>query len=309
MKVLTKRKPCKTLVVVGGPTAVGKTSLSIALAGKLGAEIISADARQFYKELRIGTARPTEEELATIPHHFIGHLSVHDYFNVSLFEQQALSVIDEVFKRTNFVIITGGSGLYIDTLCHGIDALPDVDQEIRKQLQQTYEARGLEGLRHWLKGVDPVYYDKVDLANPNRMMRAIEVFLQTGKPLSQWQVNMKQTRPFAIKRIVLNRSREELFARINKRVDVMIADGLIEEAAAMFSYRRLNALNTVGYKELYAWLSNRCDLHTAIANIKTHTRRYAKRQLTWCRRYEDAAWFSPDEQEAILAFIQSETSC
>jgi tRNA dimethylallyltransferase len=306
---LTKKRHCKTLVVVAGPTAVGKTSLSIALAGKLGAEIISADARQFYRELRIGTARPTAEELATIPHHFVAHLSVHDYYNVSLFEQQALSVLDEAFKRADFAIITGGSGLYIDTLCYGIDALPDADQEIRKQLQQTYEVQGLEDLRNRLKRVDPAYYDKVDLANPNRMMRAIEVFLQTGKPLSQWQENVRRTRPFAIKRIVLNRSREELFARINERVDAMIADGLIEEAADMFRYRHLNALNTVGYKELYAWLANRCDLHTAITKIKTNTRRYAKRQLTWCRRYQDAAWFSPDEQDAILAYTQSETSC
>ncbi len=308
MTDLTKKKPCKTLVVVAGPTAVGKTSLSISLAGELGAEIISADARQFYRELRIGTARPTTEELNAIPHHFVGHLSVHDYYNVSLFEQQALKVLDNVFKRADFAIVTGGSGLYIDTLCHGIDALPDVDPEIRKQLLQTIEVQGLEGLRHLLKRVDPVYYEKADLANPNRMMRAVEVFLQTGKPLTLWQENVMQTRPFAIKRIVLNRPRDVLFARINERVDAMIQDGLIEEAADMFRFRHLNALNTVGYKELYAWLANSCDLHTAIDKIKTNTRRYAKRQLTWCRRYQDAAWFSPDAQDAVMAFIRSETT-
>ena len=293
----------KTLVVITGPTAVGKTELSVRLARQLQTEIISADARQFYKELSIGTATPTLAEMGGVTHHFVGHLSVLDYYNVSSFEQQALAVIKQIFSQSDYAILAGGSGLYIDTLCHGIDALPDVDSQIRSEVQRVYKTGGLGGLRSWLRNIDPVYYDKVDLANPKRIMRGLEVFLQTGIPYSSHLVKQQAERPFAIRRLVLNREREELFSRINARVVKMISDGLIEEALMMHKYKNLNALNTVGYKEVYAWLANVWSLHLAIEKIQTHTRRYAKRQITWFKKYQDAKWVHPEDEKGIYQFI------
>lgn len=293
----------KTLVVITGPTAVGKTALSVRLARQWQTEIISADARQFYKELSIGTASPSPAEMGGVTHHFVGHLSVFDYYNVSSFEQQALAISDKIFSQSDYVILTGGSGLYIDTLCHGIDSLPDVDSQIRSEVQKVYKTDGLYGLRTWLRNIDPVYYEQVDLANPKRIMRGLEVFLQTGIPYSKHLVKQRVERPFSIKRVVLNREREELFSRINDRVVKMIANGLIEEALSMYQYRDLNALNTVGYKEIYAWLANAWDLHMAIQKIQTHTRRYAKRQITWFKQYKDAGWFHPEDEKGITRFI------
>jgi len=296
----TKKSSDKTLLVVTGPTGVGKTSLSIALAGHLQTDIVSADARQFYRELKIGTAAPTPDELSSIKHHFVGHLSVYDYYNVSIYEEQALALLGKLFQKHNVVVLTGGSGLYIDAVCRGFDELPSVDTEIREQVDQVYREGGLEALRLWLKSVDPEFYLQVDLANPNRMKRAIEVFLTTGKKFSEMRTRKANPRPFRVKTVVADRPRQELFERINRRVDQMVADGLIEEALRFFRLRHLNALNTVGYKELFDWLAGNCSLAQAIEKIKTNTRRYAKRQITWFKRYEETNWVHPDDLEGIL---------
>lgn len=293
----------KTLIVLTGPTGVGKTETAIWLAEQLSAEIISADARQFYKELQIGTAAPTPSEKSRVKHHLAGHLSIHDYYNASRFEQDALQVLNEVFRKSDYSVLTGGSGLYIDAVCDGIDQLPDISPLIRTSVQQIYHQQGLEGLRAQLKQIDPEYYHQVDLANPNRIMRGIEVFLACGKTFSSLRKKQIQSRPFHIQKIILNRPRHELFHRIHLRTDQMVKEGIIEEAFRFFEYQHLNALNTVGYKELFAWLENRCSLQLAIEKIKTHTRRYAKRQLTWFKKYDDALWFLPSEKEKILACI------
>lgn len=303
---MRKSNKDKTLVVVTGPTAVGKTKTSIHLAEKLQTEIVSADARQFYKELNIGTAAPTPEDHKRVKHHFAGHLSIYDYYNASIFEKQALKVLHEIFKKSDYAVLTGGSGLYIDTLCHGIDDIPDADQQTRTKVKDIYRNEGLKGLRMLLKKYDPEFFAEVDIANPNRMMRGLEVFFATGQKYSQMRKKTQTERDFKIKRIVLNRPRKELFERINLRTNLMVQSGLIEEALGFFPCRHLNALNTVGYKELFLWMSSGCDLHTALEKIKTHTRRYAKRQLTWFKRYDDAAWFLPHEENAILNYIEKE---
>ncbi len=294
----------KTLIVLTGPTAVGKTDLSVDIAHELNTEILSADARQFYRELKIGTAAPEDFHLQKIKHHFVGHLSIFDYYNVSLFEQQALKVLETVFQKTDYAVLTGGSGLYIDTLCHGIDQLPDAEPEVRQRIKQVHAKEGIDGLRQWIKKIDPAYYRQVDLANPNRIKRGIEVFLSTGTPFSELRKKQYKERPFQIKRVIINREREELFSRINRRVDLMVEQGLIEEAIGLFRYRHLNALNTVGYKELFSWISNCWYLKTALEKIKTNSRRYAKRQLTWFKRYEDARWFHPDDKKEIMDYIR-----
>ena len=290
-------------MILTGPTGVGKTSLSLDIAGHLQTEIVSADARQFYRELRIGTAAPSAEELSKVRHHFAGHLSIHEDYNVSRYEQEALAVIENLFKKNPFVLVTGGSGLYIDALYKGFDDLPGADPAVREQIERVYRREGLESLRHWLKQVDPEFYHQVDLANPNRMKRAIEVFIQTGRKFSSLRTQTSKTRPFRVKMIVLDRPRHELFDRINQRVDQMIASGLIEEALHFFGLRHLNALNTVGYKELFEWLSGKYSLPEALSRIKTNTRRYAKRQITWFRRYPEARWINPQDKESILKFI------
>lgn len=294
----------KTLVVITGPTGVGKTSLSIEIAGQLQTEIVSADARQFYKELKVGTAAPTTHELAQVKHHFVGHLSVNDYYNVSMFEQQALAVINDLFQTHDYVVLTGGSGLYIDAVCRGFDDMPPVDVDIRKKVEQVHQNEGIDALRLWLKNIDPAFYLQVDLANPNRIKRAIEVFLTTGKRFSELRTNSKRPRPFSIKEIVVDRLRKELFERINKRVDQMVADGLIEEALQFFRMQHLNALNTVGYKEIFEWLAGTYTLKEAIEKIKTNSRRYAKRQITWFKRHEHAKWVHPDDLEGILKVLK-----
>jgi tRNA dimethylallyltransferase len=304
LKVLMTKNQNKTLIVLTGPTAVGKTELSLRLAKCLHTEIVSADARQFYRELTIGTAAPSPHELSAIKHHFIGHLSVFDYYNVSLYEQHALEVINNLFEKSDYVVLAGGSGLYIDTLCCGIDTLPPVDHLVREKVQGVFESDGLAGIRNWLRRVDPAYYHIVDPANPKRIMRGLEVFLQTGIPYSEHRKHKTVERPFNIKRVVLHRQRDELFTRINDRVLKMIHDGLVEECLLMFKYRHLNALNTVGYKELFAWISNEWPLSHAIERIQTNTRRFAKRQITWFKRYHDAGRFHPDDVDGILQYVK-----
>ncbi|MCF8233961.1 MAG: tRNA (adenosine(37)-N6)-dimethylallyltransferase MiaA [Bacteroidales bacterium] len=295
----------KTLVVITGPTAVGKTAAAIQISHELDTEIISADSRQFYREMNIGTAKPSREEMEKVPHHLIGHLSIHDYYNVSLFEQDVLAILDDLFKTKDHALLVGGSGLYIDAVCKGIDDLPDADPELRARLNEDFKRRGIESLREKLMELDPEYYREVDLANPKRLMRAIEVCLQTGKKYSELRKREKVGRGFNIIKIGLNLERQKLFEKINNRVDRMMEKGLLEEALALYPYKGLNALNTVGYKELFEYFDGRISLDQAVTDIKTNTRRYAKRQLTWFKKDKEIRWFLPMEFEDMLQRILS----
>jgi tRNA dimethylallyltransferase len=296
--------PKRTLLVVTGPTAVGKTSLTLNLAQFLKTEILSADSRQFYREMRIGTARPGEDELQLVPHHFIGHISINDGYNISRFESDALNLLGKLFKDHQMVIMTGGSGLYINAVCHGIDDLPDPDDTLREELKTIYAQDGIESLRAKLRLLDPVYYSEVDIANPKRLLRALEVCISTGRPFSELRRNKPKLRDFEIIRIGLTRDKEELNRRINDRVDKMLEDGLLEEVQQLLPFRQLNALNTVGYKELFPYFDGMLSLESAIGNIKIHSSRYAKRQMTWFRKDKSIRWFHPDQVEEIFNFVQ-----
>ena len=283
------------LIIITGPTAVGKTSIAIEVAMALHTEIISCDSRQMYREMRIGTAVPTAEELAAVPHHFIGNLSIHDYYNVSMFEQECLQLLDKLFLKHHTIVMTGGSGLYINAVCKGIDDFPSVDPEIRKSVSDQFEANGIEYLRRQLKLLDPEHYAKVDLCNHKRIMKAIEVSLQTGKPYSSFLTAKVRKRPFDIIKIAINRPREELFERINQRTTMMMEEGLLDEAKILYPFRHLNALNTVGYKELFACMDGQYDLNTAVELIRRNTRHYAKRQLTWLSGIQEMIWLHPEQ--------------
>ncbi len=280
----------KKLILIAGPTAVGKTSYAINLAKQYNTEIISTDSRQFYREMQIGTAAPTLEELAAAPHNFIGNLSIHDYYNVSIYEKEAVKRLDELFKDHDVVIAVGGSGLYIDALCYGIDELPDAEPKLRQEIKDKFETFGIEYLQDEVKQLDPEYFAEADIMNHKRLQRALEVCIQTGKTYSSQRTRNKQIRDFEIEKIVLNMPREILYERINKRVDIMIEDGLVEEAKGLLEHQDLNALNTVGYKELFQHFNGKISLEQAITDIKTHSRRYAKRQVTWFKRYDDFKW-------------------
>ncbi len=295
------------LIVIVGPTGIGKTSLAIELAKKLDTEIISADSRQFYKELKTGTAIPSEKELNTVKHHFISNLSVKDYYNVSMFEEQVINLLKKLFLNHKYVIMTGGSGLYINAVCNGIDNLPNPAQTIRENIKKTYKEKGINELQKKLKILDPEYFSIVDINNPKRLMRAIEVCMQTGKKYSSLRTNKSKTRNFKIIKIGLNCDRKELYSIINKRVDMMLKQGLVNEAKNLYKlndYKKINALNTVGYKEIFVHLDNKINLQQAIENIKTNTRRYAKRQLTWFKKDTSITWFHPDEKQKIIDFIK-----
>ena len=279
---LTFDKP--TLLVIAGPTAVGKTQFAIETALQCESVVLSADSRQFYREMKIGTAAPSDEELATVKHYFIGNLSIHDYYSVSKYEQDVLQLLQSLFARHNVVVMTGGSGLYIDAVCNGIDELPDPDPEIRQFVNDIYKNDGIETLRAQLRKVDKAYYDTCNLADHKRMIRAVEVSLQMGKPYSEFLKNPHKKRDFDILKYCLVRPREELFDRINRRVDLMMEQGRLEEARQLYPYRELNSLNTVGYKELFDFFDGKLSLEQAVTDIKTHTRRYAKRQMTWFKR-------------------------
>lgn len=280
----------KKLIIIAGPTAVGKTSYAIELAKKYNTEIISTDSRQFYRELQIGTAAPTKEELEAAPHNFIGNLSIHDYYNVSIYEKEAVALITEIFKTKDIVIAVGGSGLYIDALCYGIDELPDAEPKLRQEIKDKFAKHGIEYLQDEVRKLDPDYFAVADINNHKRLQRALEVCIQTGKTYSSQRTERKQKRDFEIEKIVLNMPREILYQRINKRVDIMIKDGLIEEVKGLIPNKDLNALNTVGYKELFQYFEGKISLEQAITDIKTHSRRYAKRQITWFKRYDDFKW-------------------
>ncbi|MCL2027191.1 MAG: tRNA (adenosine(37)-N6)-dimethylallyltransferase MiaA [Bacteroidales bacterium] len=278
------------LIVIEGPTGVGKTAYAIDVAKELGTEIISADSRQFYKELNVGVARPSEQELAEVKHHFIAHIGIEEYYSVSKFETDVLELLKKLFQTHESVVMVGGSGLYVNAVCHGIDDLPDPDEQLREEIENLYKTQGIEALRSQLKILDPVFYGQTDLANHKRLRRALEVCLQTGKPYSELRTNTKKERDFAIERIAVNRDKDDLYHRINRRVDVMIQNGLLEEAKNLYPFKHLNALNTVGYKELFEHFDGKISLEQAIIDIKTHSRRYAKRQLTWLRAQDDMLW-------------------
>jgi tRNA dimethylallyltransferase len=293
------------LVVVVGPTAVGKTKVSIDLARHFQTEILSADSRQFYREMKIGTASPSVEELQEVHHHFIGHLSISDSYNVSRFETDTLAKLAELYQHHRIVILTGGSGLYINAVCHGIDLLPDPDPELRLQLKNKLHESGLSSLQKKLQSLDPDYFQKIDQSNPARLIRALEVSLTTGVPYSVLRTNIPKRRPFKILKIGLNIPRETLNQRINTRVDRMIDRGLLEEARRLQPYQYLNALNSVGYKELFDYFRGTYPLETAIEKIKTNTRRYAKRQMTWFRKDDNITWFSPENTQEIISQIEN----
>jgi tRNA dimethylallyltransferase len=285
----------KTLIVIAGPTASGKTDLSLLIAKHYNTCILSADSRQFYKEMKIGTASPSAEVLSEIPHYFIGHLSIHDNYNVSSFETEALTVLDECFQTKDVVVACGGSGLYLDALCYGIDELPDPDPELRNTLNHRYEKEGLSSMLNLLRELDPEYYEIVDKKNPQRILRALEVCLQTNKSYTSQRTRTPKKRNFNIQKYCLSLPRNVLNERINQRTEEMMEAGLLAEAQSLYPYRHLNALKTVGYKELFDFMDKKCSLEESVEKIKTHTRRYAKRQITWFKRDSSYQWASPEE--------------
>ncbi len=290
--------------MVGGPTAVGKTDFSIRLALHYGTEIISADSRQVYKEMNIGTAKPDSEELSAVPHHFVDVFPPEKEYNAGMFEKDALSLLETLFQQHDQVVVAGGSGMYVQALCQGIDEMPDVPPAIRKELNKKLGSEGLESLLSLLELSDPEYFGQVDRQNPQRIVRALEVCMATGKPYSSFRKQNFPERPFNIIRIGLDRPREELYARIDKRMDQMIAEGLFEEAGKLFPLRHLNALQTVGYKEIFEYLEGKYDKEEAIRLLKRNSRRYAKRQLTWFRKDAEFHWFHPDDLRKAILFIE-----
>ena len=293
----------KRLIIIAGPTGIGKTDLSIEIAQTLGTAIISADSRQIYKEMSIGTAVPCPAQLAAVQHYFIQNISIHDYFNASMFEEQVLELLTDLFKTTDSVVMAGGSGMYIDAVCNGMDDMPHIDQELRKELEGIYANQGLEHIQRMLKKLDPEYHKMVDLRNYKRILKALEICLQTGKPYTSFRTGKSKDRDFEIIKIGLHLPREIMYERIELRVDKMIEAGLVEEARAMFPFKEKNSLNTVGYKELFEYFSNQTDLPTAINMIKQNTRHYAKKQMSWFNRDEKIKWFKPYEIDEIKQFI------
>lgn len=295
----------KTLVVVAGPTAIGKTSLAIKLARHFRTEIISADSRQFYREMSIGTAKPTPGELQSAKHHFIDSLSVTESFTVGDYERQSLELVQKLFEVHNILIMVGGSGLFINAVTEGFDDLPKVQPEVRDRLNKILQKDGIESIQKQLKNADPVYYQQVDRENPQRLIRALEVCISTGKPFSDFRKGNKRKRDFEVIQIGLNTSREALYKNINKRVDIMVSEGLLEEVTTLLPFKDLNALHTVGYTELFDYLDGHCTLFDAIEKIKQNTRRFAKRQLTWFNKTENIRWFEPDQVTEVLKYLHS----
>jgi tRNA dimethylallyltransferase len=280
----------KTLLVLLGPTGVGKTEWSLSIAEALHCPIISADSRQLYRGLSIGTAAPTLEQMRRVQHHFVGILAPTDYYSASDFEREVLSLLATLHQEHPVVIMSGGSMMYIDAVCNGIDEIPNIDERLRRDLQALYRGEGLDPIRQQLKILDPTFYNEIDLKNPQRVIHALEVCLMTGKPYSSLRTNPRKERPFRIVKVGLTRDRAELYDRINRRVDQMVADGLVEEARGLFPMRHLNALNTVGYKELFAHFEGECTLEFAIDKVKQHSRNYARKQLSWFRRDKEIHW-------------------
>jgi len=291
-----------TLIVITGPTAVGKTALTIQLAQHYNMPIINADSRQIYRELKIGTASPTEEQLKQAAHYFVGTKSIDDYYNASIYEQEVLALIASR-PTQGLHLLSGGSMMYIDAVCNGIDDIPTVRDDIREKMRQRYQEEGLEALCEDLKRLDPEHYETVDRQNYHRVIHALEICYQTGRTYTSFRTQKRKQRPFRIVKIGLNREREDLYNRINQRVDMMMEQGLLHEAASLYGQRHLNALNTVGYKEMFNYIEGRWSLDEAVERMKGNTRRYARKQLTWFKRDKSVCWFHPDQQEEILKYI------
>ena len=295
----------KKVITIVGPTAIGKTALAIKIAQHFKAEIISADSRQFYKEMYIGTAVPSPDELQSVKHHLIQHKSIHETYTVGDFEREALELIDVLFKKSDYVVLVGGSGLYVNAVLKGLDDFPDVPPELRNQLNKQLKESGIQALQEKLLELDPVHYKKIDLNNSHRLIRALEICIGTGKPYSSFLKQKEAIRPFTPIEIGLTAPREYIYERINKRVDIMMANGLFDEAKRLYPDRKLNALQTVGYKELFDHLDHKFSLKHAIEEIKKNTRRFAKRQLTWNRKNQNIKWFDYDDTlNNILDYIQ-----
>jgi tRNA dimethylallyltransferase len=295
----------KTLIVLLGPTGVGKTDLSIKIAQHFNTVISSSDSRQVYREMSIGTAVPEKKQLEAVKHHFIHTHSIHDYFSSWECEQQTIDLLSNLYKEKDEVLLVGGSMMYIDAVCNGIDEIPTIDPDLRNEIVERSKNEGIESLRMQLKQLDPVFYNQVDLKNTKRVIHAVEICLMTGKPYSELRTNTRKSRDFNIIKVGLNRDRAELYSRINSRVDLMIKDGLLEEAKALFEYRHYNSLNTVGYKELFEHFEEKINLDKAIELIKRNSRRYAKRQLSWFRRDDEIEWFHPDQEDEVIQYIEN----
>ena len=293
----------KTLIVITGPTAVGKTDLCLELATHLGIPIINADSRQIYRELKIGTAAPTEEQLRQVRHYFVGTLGLNDYYSASIYEQEVMQLLGTLFQTSDYALLSGGSMMYIDAVCNGIDDIPTVDDVTRETLKCRLADEGLEALCEQLRQLDPEHYETVDKKNPRRVVHALEICLMTGQTYTSFRKNERKERPFRIVKTGLTRPREELYERINRRVDQMMADGLLDEAQRLYPLRQLNALNTVGYKEMFAYLDGTWTLEEAVERLKGNTRRYARKQLTWFKKDEEVTWFTPDEIEKIIQHV------
>ena len=293
----------KTLIVITGPTAVGKTDLCLDIAKYFGIPIINADSRQIYREIKIGTAAPTEEQLQQVRHYFVGTQALTDYYSASIYEQEVMSLLDTLFQTSDYALLSGGSMMYIDALCNGIDDIPTVDDETRNTLKRRLAEEGLESLCEQLRVLDPKHYEIVDKKNPRRVVHALEICLMTGRTYTSFRTNEHKERPFNIIKIGLTRDREIIYERINRRVDIMMEQGFLDEARSVYPLRHLNALNTVGYKELFAYLDGTWSLDEAIERIKGNTRRYARKQLTWYKKDPLVTWFSPDDKKLILNHI------
>ncbi len=298
-------QPQKTLIVIVGPTAVGKSSLAIQLALKFGTVILSSDSRQFFREMNIGTAKPTTEELALVKHYFINTHSITETYNAAQYGEDALMKIEQLFEQYTHLILCGGSGLYIKAVCEGFDDIPDVPQEIREELNTQYQTNGLNWLQEKMKELDPVYYENIDQQNPQRLMRALEVKIGTGLSISSFQKRKNASRPFNIVKIGLNINREALYERINNRMDKMIEAGLFEEAQQLYPFKNHNALQTVGYQEIFGYFDGKYDREEAIRLLKQNSRRYAKRQLTWFMKDKTIQWFDAADVESIERTLQS----
>lgn len=296
----------KYLILVVGPTAVGKTDLCLNLAKKFQTEILSCDSRQFYREMNRGTAKPSVEELAEVPHHFINNLSIMDAYDVRKYEEEALGLLEHLFQKHQVVILTGGTGLFADVVVNGMDAIPEVAPEIREEIILEYQSKGLTWLQGAVEQVDPEFFAQVDQANPQRLMRALEIWRGTGLKFSSFRTKKKVNRPFEVIKIGLDRPREELYQRIDRRMDQMLAEGLFEEAESFYEKRGLNALQTLGYTEIFDFLDGKYDREELIRLLKRNSRRYAKRQLTWFRRDPLIRWFHPSEEHEIFSYLENQ---
>lgn len=296
------------LLVLIGPTGVGKTELSLQLAEMLRTCIVSADSRQLYADLKIGTAAPTPEQLARVRHYFVGTLQLTDYYSAARYEEEVMKLLPSLFQEQEVVVLTGGSMMYVDAVCKGIDDMPTVDGETRQLMMRRYETEGLDALCAELRLRDPEYYRTVDLKNPKRVIHALEICYMTGRPYSSFRTRRVKERPFRIIKVGLTRDREELYDRINRRVLQMVEDGLVEEARHVYPYRQLNSLNTVGYKEMFRYLEGEWTLPFAIGKIQQNSRIYSRKQMTWFKRDQEIRWFHPDQKEEIISYLLTRLS-